>query len=64
MSPLFTFAAWCAGVLLGLIALVVVVDLIRGTLPPAIAVGAMMPTFGALMTAVVVTAKSDRDKED
>ena len=64
MTPLQKFGALCAGVLLGLVVLVVVVDLFRGTPPPAALVGALIPAFGGIMAGILAGARSsDKDKD-
>lgn len=63
LTPLQKFGVICAGVFLGLIVLVTVVDLIRGTLPPALALGVFGPAFGGVMTGVLLKAKSEGDRD-
>lgn len=67
LSPAARFGFWCLGVLLGLIALVTVVDVLRNTLPSALFFGVAFPAFGGLGTAVITTVllagKSDKDKD-
>jgi hypothetical protein len=63
VTPLQRFCAGCAGILLGLVVLIVAVDLIRGISPPAALVGALIPAFGGVMAGILAGAKSDKDKK-
>lgn len=63
MTPLQKFSAWCAGVLLGLVVLVVVADVIQGIPPPAALVGALIPAFGGIVAGILAGARSDKDKD-
>lgn len=63
MRALEKVAVVGASVFLALTVLVTVVDLVRGTLPPALAIGAFAPASSGLIAAVLVGAKRDRDKD-